>query len=284
MIRHNLPVELTTFIGREQEQADVVSAMARTRLLTLTGPGGSGKTRLAARTAHESRSRFPDGVWWVELDSLTDARTVGLAVAHTLGVRPGPGQSGLDAVTQYLAPATALVVLDNCEHVIVEAASVAETLTRRCPGVSVVVTSREPLRVPGETEWRVPSMAVPPAGDDAVRLFVDRAVKVRPDVGLTGDNAVAVERVCRELDGIPLAIELAAALVRVLSVRQIADSLADRFDVLTRGTRGAVPRQRTLRASGGSRWSPAPGRCGTARRRATATCSTGRWPVSASSA
>jgi len=246
---HNLPVELTAFIGREQEQADVASAVAHTRLLTLTGPGGSGKTRLAARAAHELLAGFRDGVWWVELDSLTDARAVGLAVAHTLGVRPGPGQSGLDAVTSYLAPATALVVLDNCEHVIVEAAVVAETLIKRCPGVSVVATSREPLRVAGEAEWRVPSMAVPPVGDDSVRLFVDRALKVRPDFRLSDDNTAAVERVCRELDGIPLAIELAAALVRVLAVGQIADSLADRFEVLTRGTRGAVPRQRTLRAS-----------------------------------
>jgi predicted ATPase/DNA-binding CsgD family transcriptional regulator len=188
-------------------------------------------------------------VWWVELDALTDARAVGLTLAHSLGVRPGLGQSGLDAVVSYLARATALVVLDNCEHVISEAALVVEALTRQCPGVSVVATSREPLRVSGETEWRVPSMAVPPVGDDAVRLFVERAAKVRPNFRLSEANAGVVERACHELDGIPLAIELAAALVRVLSVQQIAESLADRFGVLTRGMRGAVPRQRTLRAS-----------------------------------
>lgn len=248
-IPHNLPAELTSFVGRDRELADVASALAQTRLLTLTGPGGCGKSRLAGHTAAELRPGFRDGVWWVELTPLTKAGPAGLALAQALGVRPGPGQSGLDAAVMYLVARTVLVVLDNCEHLISDAARVAETLVQRCPGVTVIATSREPLRVPGETEWRVPSMELPPEGEDAVRLFVERATKVRRHFQLSDANAAAVSRVCRELDGIPLAIELAAARLRMLSVQQIADALSDRFTLLSDGARSTVPRQRTLRAS-----------------------------------
>lgn len=253
---HNLPEQLTSFVGRERELADVAAAFTKTRLLTLTGAGGCGKSRLGVQAAAEALERFPDGAWWVELAPLADPALVAPALAKIFAVRPLPGQSELDAAVSYLASRRALIVLDNCEHLLEEAALVAEALVRGCPRLTVVATSRVPLGVAGETDWRVPSLSIPPEGEDdqpdrwdAVRLFIERAAKVRPGFALTPDNAPAVARICRELDGIPLAVEFAAARLRVLTVAQIARWLTDRFRLLAGEVRNALPRHRTLRAS-----------------------------------
>jgi predicted ATPase len=233
----NLLVALSSFVGRERELGELRGALADTRLLTLTGAGGCGKTRLALRAASELVDRFPDGVWWVELAPLGDERLVGAAIAEALGVRPLTGLTELQACGGYLASRRALAVLDNCEHLLEARAEAAEALLRAGPGVVVLATARAPLGVGGETDWRVPSLSLPSpegsseglGGSDAVSLFVERARKVRPELGLSDGNAVAVARVCRGLDGLPLAIELAAARVRMLSVEQIAAGLSDRF-------------------------------------------------------
>lgn len=252
-IPHNLPAPLSSFVGRARELAEVLGALAESRFLTLTGAGGCGKSRLALQVAADSLGSFPDGAWWLELAPITEPAMVAPAVAHVFGVRPLPGQSELDAAVSYLSSRRALVVLDNCEHVIDEAARVAETLGRGCPHVRVLATSREPLRAEGETEWRVPSMSLSKddgyGAADAVALFVERAAQVKKGFALSGDNTSAVVRICRELDGIPLAIELAAARLRVLSVEQIADWLHDRFRLLKGGVRTALERHQTLRAS-----------------------------------
>lgn len=252
----NLPLHLTTFVGREFEQEEVLRLLHRTRLVTCTGTGGCGKTRLATRVAAAAAARFPDGTWWVELAPIGDGDLVGPAVAQVLGVRPLPGQTELDAVLAYLERRQSLLVVDNCEHLLDEAARLAEAVGRACPGVRLLATSREPLRAQGETEWRVPSLSLPGddtavdvAASDAVRLFVERAAQVKPSFQLTDDNARAVVGICRGLDGIPLAIELAAARMRAFSVEQIAEGLADRFRFLAAGPRTAAPRQQTLRAS-----------------------------------
>jgi predicted ATPase/class 3 adenylate cyclase/DNA-binding CsgD family transcriptional regulator len=261
--RHNLPIQLTSFVGRGRELAELNALLASTRLLTLTGTGGCGKTRLALQLAADVVDRYPGGVWWLELAPLADPTLIESALATIVGVRPLPGQTPLDAAVLRLAPVRALVLLDNCEHVLEPCARLADALLRGCPEVSVVATSREPVGVGGETTWRVPSLSLPrslpAAGEskaaqslgqsDAMRLFVERAVKVWPNFTLTDDTAPSVARVCRDLDGIPLAIELAAARVRVLSVERIAEGLADRFQLLTGGARGALPRLQTLRGS-----------------------------------
>jgi predicted ATPase/DNA-binding CsgD family transcriptional regulator len=254
-----LPVELTSFVGREREVAEVVAALAGARILTLTGAGGCGKTRLALRAAGAAGARRPDGAWCVELAPIADPGLVAPALATALGVRPLPGRDDLAAAVAALASRRALVLLDNCEHLAEEAAGVAEALARGCPGVTVLATSREPLGAAGEVRWRVPSMTVPAAAEadspaaalrsDAVRLFVERAGRARPGFVLTAAEAPAVVRICRELDGIPLAIELAAARMGALPAAAVADALADRFRLLTGGPRTALPRQRTLRAS-----------------------------------
>jgi predicted ATPase/DNA-binding CsgD family transcriptional regulator len=240
-----LPHPLTSFVGREAELRELALALEDTRLLTLTGPGGCGKTRLALRVAAAMLDGFPGGVWWVELGALTDERLVGAAVAEELDVRPLPNTPALRAACAYLAPRRALVVLDNCEHLLPGCVEAAATLLEAAPQVVVLATSRAPLGVAGETDWRVP----PLAASDAVSLFVERARKVRPAFALTDGNAEPVARICTETDGLPLAIELAAARVGVLSAAQIADGLASRLALLTGGPRTASERQRTLRAS-----------------------------------
>jgi predicted ATPase/DNA-binding CsgD family transcriptional regulator len=224
--------------------------------LVLTGAGGGGKTRLALQVAADTWDSFPDGGWWVELAPLGEGEPLGLALAGVLGVRPLPGRTPLQAAVDRLGTARALVVLDNCEQVLVAAAELAEALLRGCPQVVVLATSREPLGVPGESDWRVPSLALPDtdepgtvARSDAGRLFVERAAKVRADFALGVENAASVAQVCRELDGIPLAIELASARARMLSMEQIADGLSDHFRLLTGGPWKVTPRQQTLRAS-----------------------------------
>ncbi|HST43401.1 MAG TPA: hypothetical protein VLK58_28000, partial [Conexibacter sp.] len=256
---NNLPEQLTSFVGRSGELRDIGEALAQTRLLTLTGAGGCGKTRLAAQAAADALERFPGGVWWVELAPLADPDAVGPTLGEALGVKPLPGQSSLEASVAHLAGAQALVVLDNCEHLLDACAASADALLRGCPGVSVLATSRAPLAVDGETHWRVPSLSLPSAlqtepveavaQSDAVRLFIERALKVRPNFAVDAANAPAIAQICHDLDGIPLAIELAAARVRVLGVEQIAAGLGDRFRLLTGGARSAMPRQQTLRAS-----------------------------------
>jgi len=257
---NNLPDQLTSFVGRTRELDEAWRALHATRLLTLTGAGGCGKTRLALQVAADSLDAFPDGAWLIELAPLADEQLVSAALAAALGVRPAPGVSALQAVCSHLAERRALVILDNCEHLLATCAVTAEAILHAAPAVTVLATSRAPLRVAGETDWRVPSLSLPSptreaepvdalAQSDAVRLFIERAAKVRPNFAVTNANAPAVAQICHALDGIPLAIELAAARIRVLSAEQIADGLCDRFHLLTGGARTALPRQQTLRAS-----------------------------------
>jgi non-specific serine/threonine protein kinase len=261
----NLPISLTSFIGREREIAEVTRLLAgppsESRLLTLTGAGGCGKTRLALRVAGEALGDFPDGVWLVELAALADPALVAGAVAMAVGVREVPGRALTESLVDHLRDRTLLLILDNCEHLVAAAAGLADVLLRSCPRLRVLATSREPLGSAGETIWRVPSLTLPPlsAADapllepltryEAVRLFVERARAAVPAFAPSAENAPALVEICRRLDGIPLAIELAAARVRVFSAAQIAARLDDRFRLLTAGPRTALPRQQTLRAT-----------------------------------
>ncbi|HYM70819.1 MAG TPA: AAA family ATPase, partial [bacterium] len=256
--RHNLPQELSSFVGRDQERAEIVQLLSTARLLTLTGTGGCGKTRLALRVAAEVVPRYPDGVWLVELAALTDPGLVLQTVASTLGVREVPGRPWLSSLTDALRDRTMLLVIDNCEHVIDACAHVIDAILGACPGVGVLATSREPLRIAGERTWRVPSLSLVGSGatvtaeaaaaSEAVRLFTDRAAAVQPAFAVTSQNAGAVLEVCRRLDGIPLAIELAAARVAALPVSEIARRLGDQLSLLNQGSRTALPRHRTLQA------------------------------------
>ena len=256
---NNLPQPLTSFVGRERELGQLRKEFEETRLLTLTGAGGCGKTRLALQTVADCLGRYPDGAWWVDLAPLAEPELLGDALAAALGVRPLPGRTALQASCAHLAARRALVVFDNCEHLLEAVAQAAEALLQGCPHLIVLATSRAPLGLAGETDWRVPSLSLPADAQpsqldargesDAVRLFVERAHKVRSGFVLTAETAPAVARTCRDLDGIPLAIELAAARMRMMSVEQIADGLSDRFRLLTGGARDALPRAQTLRAS-----------------------------------
>jgi predicted ATPase/DNA-binding CsgD family transcriptional regulator len=256
---HNLPLQLTSFVGREQEMTEVTRLLTTTRLLTLTGTGGCGKTRLALQVAAELGDAYPDGVWLVELAPLADPDLVPQTVATVLGVREQPGQPMLTTLVAALKAKQIVVMLDNCEHLLDASAYLAEALLRGCPGVRVLATSRELLGVAGEIAWRVPSLPVPdtahlPSFDvvgryEAVQLFVERATAVQTTFAVTAHNAAALAQVCRRLDGIPLAIELAAARVTALSAEQIAARLDDRFRLLTGGRRTAMRRQQTLAAA-----------------------------------
>jgi predicted ATPase/class 3 adenylate cyclase/DNA-binding CsgD family transcriptional regulator len=259
---NNLPRQLTSFVGREHEIADVSRLLATTRLLTLTGSGGVGKTRLALRVAEESIERFRDGVWLVELAALGDPALVPQAVATVLGIREQPGRALQDTLIDVLRPRLSLIVIDNCEHLIAACASLAESLLRGCPGLTLLTTSREPLTVAGETVWRVPPLTLPMVEQDAVngggvltlvqseavRLFVERARAAFPSFALTERNAMAVAQICRRLDGIPLAVELAAARVRGIAPEQLAVRLDHHLRLLTGGSRTALPRHQTARA------------------------------------
>jgi non-specific serine/threonine protein kinase len=261
--RHNLPAELTSFVGRETELADVTRLLRSHRLVTLTGTGGCGKTRLALRVASPLVDAFVDGVWHVELAPLADPNLVGLTVATVLGVQEQPDQPLLETLVETLRDRRLLLLLDNCEHLIEVCAHLTEALLRGCPALQILATSREALGVAGEVAWRVPSLPIPPqrlspteAVDPAalarfasVQLFVERARLVDPGFALTRANASIVAQICWRLDGIPLAIELAAARVKALSIERIAARLDDQFRLLTGGSRTALPRQQTLRAT-----------------------------------
>jgi len=252
---------LTRFIGRRREQAAVTRLLATTRLLTLTGSGGCGKTRLALAVASVAAPPLVErgAVWLVELASLTDPALVPGAVAAALEVRETPGTALVESLVAALAPRAALLVLDNCEHLIAACAALVARLLAACPRLRVLATSREALRVPGEVTWRVPPLALPDADDaitptrlmrsEAAQLFADRARARQPDFAVTPANAAAVAAICRQLDGMPLALELAAARTGALSVAHIAARLDDALALLTTGTRTALPRQQTLRAT-----------------------------------
>jgi non-specific serine/threonine protein kinase len=253
-----LPIRLTSFVGREREVAEVTELLLGQRLVTLCGPGGIGKTSLALVVATRAREHFTDGAALVDLAGLTDGDLVSHVVAEALGVRERLGEPILATVGRALATTQRLPVIDNCEHLVEACARVVETLLQACPRLHILATSREPLRVGPEVIWRVPALTLPEqnhpplavlARSEAVRLFVERAAVVRPGFALTAENAAPVAEICLRLDGIPLAIELAAARARVLTAVQIAARLDDRFRLLTGGSRTALRRQQTLQAT-----------------------------------
>ena len=255
---NNLPTQTTTFVGREPEIARALGLLGAGRLLTLTGSGGTGKTRLALQVTASALEHFSAGAWLVELAPVTDPADVAAAVAAALHVSERAGHDRLATISGSLRSQELLLVLDNCEHLIESCAQLADALLRSCPRLKIIATSREGLSVPGETLMPVPSLRLPEPGRipplaelreyEAVRLFVDRASAFQPGFELTGENAEDIVRICRRLDGIPLALELAAARVRALSLSQVAQRLDDRFRLLTGGGRTVVARQQTLRA------------------------------------
>jgi predicted ATPase/DNA-binding SARP family transcriptional activator/DNA-binding CsgD family transcriptional regulator len=255
---NNLPAPLTSFVGREKEVLGIERDLSMTRLMTLTGAGGSGKTRLALEVARDLVGTYPDGVWLAELAPLSDPTLVARTVAATLGVREQPDRSLTQTLCNDLASRRMLLVLDNCEHLVDAAARFAKDLLSACPGLKVLATSREPLRISGETVWPVPTLSLPDQeeitvedlmGAEAVRLFVDRARSRLPAFELSPENARAVATICRELDGIPLAIELSTARMGTLAVEHVAERLEDSLKLLTGGDRTVAPRHQTLRAT-----------------------------------
>ena len=255
---NNLPQQTSSFIGREKESAVLRDLLSKTRLLTLTGAGGSGKSRLSVHVAADLLDRYFDGVWLVELAAISDPVLVPQAVANVLGVREAAGQTITQALVDWLKPKRLLLILDNCEHLVAACADLAAAVLRDCPGVYLLTSSREALNVPGEQTYRVPTLSLPDltrtqtaaavSQFESVRLFTERAQAVQVSFAVTSANAAAVAQVCTRLDGIPLAIELAAARVRSLPIEQINARLDDRFRLLTGGSRTALPRQQTLRA------------------------------------
>jgi predicted ATPase len=258
---HNLPVQRTRLIGRELDAAAVRQAVLESEghLVTLTGTGGCGKSRLALNVAADLVDAYPDGVWLVELAPLADPALVPEAVAAAFGVHQQPSRPILDSLVARLKPRHLLLILDNCEHLVEACARLADTVLSACPGLRLLATSREPLRVEGEILWRVPSLVVPEPGhaaplkelarSPAVRLFVERAQAVQQGFVLTSENAAAVAQICARVDGIPLALELAAARVRVLTVGHIAERLDHSFRLLSGGSRTAHSRHQTLKAT-----------------------------------
>ena len=257
--RHNLPIQLTSFIGREKEMEEGRQAILTHRLVTLTGVGGTGKTRLSLHIAADVLDQFRDGVWFVELAPISDTNLIPQAIFSCLGIPEQPGQTILQLLLDYLRAKKLLLVLDNCEHLIVACAELVDTLLSTAPFVKIISTSREALGVSGEKIWHVPSLSLPDARQvptiaqlsqyEAVQLFIERAMLVQSHFQITNANAPAIAQICFRLDGIPLAIELAAARVKGLSAEQIASRLDDRFRLLTGGSRTALPRQQTLQAT-----------------------------------
>ncbi len=251
--QHNLPSPLTRFVGRRAELGELRETLAGSRLVTLIGPGGSGKTRLALEAARRSVETFPDGVWLVELSRLTNAGQVSLAVAAALGLREEPARPLSETVAKYIEDRTALFVLDNCEHLIDAAAATADQLLRASAASRVLATSRQSLGMAGERVWPVTGLSVPDdasfEASEAITLFVDRAEQVNPRLDVTAVDRTSLTQICRRLDGLPLAIELAAALSDRMSIGDIASRLDERFELLTAGSRTAEPRQRSLSAA-----------------------------------
>ncbi|MGA8124081.1 MAG: LuxR C-terminal-related transcriptional regulator [Mycobacterium sp.] len=243
---HNLPSQLTNFVGRGPQLTEVRKLLTDSRLVTLTGAGGVGKTRLAVQVANQLADEYSDGVWYVDLAPITDPAVVPVTMARALGLPDQPGRSIMDTLLRFVRDRQLLVVLDNCEHLLDACAEMVIALLGRAPGMTLLATSREPIGVTGEATWRVPSLSV---ADEAVKLFADRARLTQTGFAVTEDNTTVVVEICQRLDGVPLAIELAAARVRALSLVEILDSLHDRFRLLTGGSRTAVRRQKTLRAS-----------------------------------
>ena len=255
---NNLPAQLSAFIGRDREVAEVRALVESARLVTLTGAGGCGKTRLGLQVAAELLDGSGDGVWLVELAAVLDENAVTPAISQELGITGQPGRPALDTLLNALATQDVLIVVDNCEHLIGACAKTAEAVLRRCPRVHLLATSREPLGIGGETIYRVPSLSLPGPGEadsaaagscDAVALFVDRARAQGAGPRVDGQRVPVVVSICRQLDGMPLAIELAAARLRSLSLTDLHDRLDQRFRLLTGGSRTALERQRTLRAT-----------------------------------
>ena len=253
---NNLPAQLSTFIGRDRELSEVRALAESSRMVTLTGAGGCGKTRLSLQVAAEMLDGAGDGVWLVELAAVSDPDAVPSAISGALGIAPRPGRPALEALLDALGPQDILIVLDNCEHLIDACAKTADALIRRCPRVHLVATSREPLGITGETIYRVPSLSLPasdgsvaPESSDAVALFVDRARAQGAGLTVNEETLPVIVSVCRRLDGLPLAIELAAARLRSLSLDGLHDRLDQRFRLLTGGSRTALARQQTLRAT-----------------------------------
>lgn len=255
---HNLPLQLTSFVGRERERASVTELLATSRLLTLTGAGGVGKTRLALRIALSLVDAYPDGVWMVELASLDEPTRIAQAIAAALLIPEQPGCSPMESLLNALNAKELALALDNCEHLLPACADIAATLLRACPSLRILATSREPLDIPGETIWRVQPLSLPPtpgaltpatvAEYEAPQLFVERARSSLPDFAPTAHNAQMIDVICRRLDGMPLAIELAAAQIRRLTVEEIASHLGDHSQLLTAG-HSAPSRQQSLRAT-----------------------------------
>jgi non-specific serine/threonine protein kinase len=256
--RNNLPVQLTNFIGREKEIAETKQSIAEHRLVTLTGSGGTGKTRLSLQVAADLLDQFPGGIWFAELAPLTDPDLIPQAILSAAGMQPQSGKTTLQTLIDFLHEKTSLLVFDNCEHLIDSSARLAESILTGAPNVKILASSREALGVRGEQVLRVPSLTLPDIKHlpdvgqlsqyESVSLFVDRARPVQSDFTITDQNAQAIAQICHRLDGIPLAIELAAARIRMLNVEEIATRLNDRFRLLTGGSRTALPRQQTLRA------------------------------------
>jgi predicted ATPase/class 3 adenylate cyclase/DNA-binding CsgD family transcriptional regulator len=245
-VSQRLPAQFTSFVGRNGELTQVRELLADNRLVTVTGAGGAGKTRLGVQVAGQLAGEFSGGIWYVDLAPLTDPDLVPVTVARVFGLPDQPGRSTMDALTRFVGDRQMLVVLDNCEHLLDASAALVVALLEACPRLTLLATSRESIGVAGEVSWRVPSLSL---ADEAVELFTDRARHARPDFTLTDETASVVSEICARLDGLPLAIELAAARVRALSLTEILDSLHDRFRLLTGGARTAVRRQQTLRAS-----------------------------------
>jgi predicted ATPase/DNA-binding SARP family transcriptional activator len=258
-VSSNIPVPLTSFIGREKELKDIARLLSASRLLTLIGSGGVGKTRLAIQTAHVSVRKFKDGAYWVELVGLQDGSLIPQEIAQSLSVREVSNEPLTTTLKTFLKSKELLLVLDNCEHLIESCAQIVEQLLSTCPKLKILATSRERLDLFNETTWHVPSLQLPETGQilplkklkefASVELFVERARNVKSDLALTEQNASSITQICERLDGIPLAIELAAARVKLLSVDEIASRLHDRFSLLTSGTRTALPHHQTLRAT-----------------------------------